>query len=228
MNQPAGWNDECVYQEARRILGAVFQYITYNEFLPVILGRDVMNQFGLNLQKSGYYTGYSDQINPSITNEFASAAYRFGHSLVNGQFRLDNQNGQAIAMDSLVNNFFQPRILYDPGRVEQYLRGMTSQNVQTVDRHVAEELSNHLFQAPGILRNTQALCFCFHSKCLLVLGQGFGNDLISRNIQRGRDHGIPGYNSMRKFCGFPAANSFDDLRPVMPVETLQRLAMLYE
>ena len=76
MNQASGWDDERVYQETRRILGAMFQHISFNEYLPVVLGRDIMNQFGLNLLTTGYYTGYSDQVNPSIANEFATAAYR--------------------------------------------------------------------------------------------------------------------------------------------------------
>jgi peroxidase len=35
--------------------------------------------------------------------------------------------------------------------------------------------------------------------------------LIAITIQRGREHGIPGYNQFREFCGIPKVQSFDEL-----------------
>jgi len=34
------WTDETIYQETRRIVAAVTQIITYDNFLPIILGKE--------------------------------------------------------------------------------------------------------------------------------------------------------------------------------------------
>lgn len=51
------WDDETLFQESRRINIGIIQHITYNEFLPILLGKEVMEKFGLVLQKEGYWDG---------------------------------------------------------------------------------------------------------------------------------------------------------------------------
>lgn len=78
------WRDEITYQETRRIVIAEMQHITYNEFLPLVLGPEYMRTFSLSPVARGHTNLYNPEVDPSITNAFATAAYRFGHSLVQG------------------------------------------------------------------------------------------------------------------------------------------------
>ena len=52
---------------------AELQAITYNEYLPALLGGE---------EHIARYTEYKDHINAGITNEFSTAAFRYFKSLV--------------------------------------------------------------------------------------------------------------------------------------------------
>lgn len=90
------WNDERLYQHGRRIVGAIMQRITYNEFAPRLLGLDYMSKFDLMLKNVGYTNHYDDGCSASILNEFAAAAFRMGHSLIRSAFPLLNKQFKPI------------------------------------------------------------------------------------------------------------------------------------
>ena len=79
------WNDEQIFQETRRIVGAQMQHITYSEFLPVILGKEAMDRYNLEPQSMGFFDQYDINTNPGTANSVSSAAFRFVASLLPGK-----------------------------------------------------------------------------------------------------------------------------------------------
>lgn len=172
--------DEEVYQTARRTVGALIQSVTYNEFLPALFGSDILPA----------YTGYDDAVDPSIANEFSTAAYRLGHSMISPEvLRLDANGLEAPEGHlDLKTGFFNPAILQSTG-IESLLRGLPAQVMQEVDSREIDALRNFLFGPPG----------------------SGGFDLASLNIQRGRDHGLASYNQARRDLGLAAKTSFSEI-----------------
>lgn len=76
------WNDEKIFQESRKVLGAQLQHITYNEFLPILLGEEVCASMGIISEPDIEKDVYNSTVDASIANNFAAAAFRFAHTLL--------------------------------------------------------------------------------------------------------------------------------------------------
>lgn len=76
------WDDERLFQEGRRILGAQLQHITYNEFLTVVLGKEASKKYGVISNQGDKEDTYHEDVNPNVSNNFAAAAFRFAHTLL--------------------------------------------------------------------------------------------------------------------------------------------------
>jgi peroxidase len=130
------WDDEKIFQEARKIVGALFQHITYNEFLPVVLGKQIMKLFDLEPKYKGeYFKKYNPKVNPNHRQGFMTAAFRFGHSLINDRLGFKLANGK-YTRRQFRELFFKPNSLYQPEGLEQLLRGLCVERSQIVDRYV--------------------------------------------------------------------------------------------
>ncbi|KAF0766189.1 peroxidase-like [Aphis craccivora] len=200
------WNDEMLYQEAKRIVVAEIQHITYNEFLPILLGKDMMDKHGLTNKKKGHWNGYDSNANPNILAAFSAAAFRFGHSLLPNVIERWSKAHGFIASKKLSDLIRRPFDLYRAGAIDEYLMGLMNQVAQAMDDSITQEVTNNLIKKPG---------------------QGFGFDLVSFNIQRGRDFGLPGYMEYRRHCGLTVANRFEDMAGFMPNSTIQRYQTIY-
>lgn len=107
------WTDEQLYQQGRKIVGAIAQRVTFTEFLPRVLGLDYLNKFGLNLLTSGYYDKYDPKCSATIFNEFAAAVFRFGHSLIRPAFERLGRSFRAVDEPlRLRKAFFNSDMLY--------------------------------------------------------------------------------------------------------------------
>ncbi|KFM75214.1 Peroxidasin-like protein, partial [Stegodyphus mimosarum] len=53
-------------------------------------------------------------------------------------------------------------------------------------------------------------------------------DLVSLNLQRGRDHGLPPYNEYRALCNKTRAKHFNDLKEDIPEHIVERIKNVYE
>ena len=170
------WNDERLFQEARRIVGALIQKITYDDYLPKVMGPPTFNLL------IGEYPGYDPRVDPGVANGFAAAAYRYGHSLVRPAFGRLGPNFQPIPQGplNLVDAFFNPDQFVESQGTDPIVRGWITENVQRADSNINFVLRTQLFE-----REEEGIV---------------GMDLASLNIQRGRDHGLPPLPVWSSFC----------------------------
>lgn len=178
-------DDETLFNHARSLARAKFQKITWYEFLPTVIGVE-------EFEKLGSYRGYNASMRVGIFNEFATAAFRFGHSQIGDTFlRLDeNWTMTDSGHLSLRDAYFNPGRILREGGIEPLMRGMLVQKAQNVDTLFTDAVRNFLFGT-----NTMGL------------------DLASIGIQRGRDHGLPDYNTVREGIGLSRRKSFAEITP---------------
>jgi hypothetical protein len=190
------WTDEQLYQEARKINIAQYQEITYNAYLPDLLGANAMRS----------YTGYKPWVDPAIATEFSTVAFRFGHSLLSGGIERQGNNGQDVlpndpagAAISLATDFFDPNVL-NPAGVVDPLTGHTSTDIDPILKGDADGVA----QADDLMAINDVRNLLFANGGL----QDNGQDLIARDVERARDDGIGSYNQVRLAYDLPAVTSF--------------------
>ena len=168
------WDDEKLYQESRKIVGALLQRITYTEYLKLIFGHDLFERL------FGSYRNYTVEVDASILNAFSTAAFRFGHSQIQDKLHRLNESFEPIEelgpLD-ISDAFFAPNQYYISGGTDPITRGLLARPSRKVNEFLAEGVTKRLFEKNGV-----------------------GEDLATRNIMRGRDHGLHSYSVWKRFC----------------------------
>jgi len=186
------WGNEKVFQETRKITSAIIQHITYNEFLPRVMGPSMMKKYSLEVQRTGYFDGYTSDCSLAIFNEFSTAAFRFGHSMISPNLTMmteeDLRRERGGEQIQLRNHFNNPDLIRSGRVLDDLVRGLVMAPMEVMDNGITQEVKDHLFEEKN--------------------RRPSGRDLAALNIQRGRDHGLPGYNKFREFCGLNRSRTF--------------------
>lgn len=204
------WDDDRIYHETRHIQAAIAQHLVMSEYLPLLIGHEMMDLYNLTEAPDGEYSnsGYDSDVSPAISHAFSTAAFRQGHTFIQGRVQLyDSKTHTNLGSEMLRNLFKRPFHFYEPGRLDKIVTGIINTPAQTYDPFVTEEISGHLFQE---------------------MGEKVGMDLTAINLARGREQGTPGYNAFREWCGLPRAEKFEDLMPYMQNRTAFYYSKLYK
>ena len=134
------WTGEQLYQRARNIVIAEIQNITYNEWLPKVVGSNALPA----------YKGFKPDVDATVNIEFAAAAMRFGHSIVSGaQDRVDEAGNVTESLTLAQAFFLTPALFERNGGADGFLRKLASDISNKLDVHIIEDLRNLLNDPPA-------------------------------------------------------------------------------
>jgi peroxidase len=163
--------DDQIFHAARDLLIGEVQAITYNDYLPALLGAGAIATYDP-------FTSFRTDRDPSISSVFSTAAFRVGHTQLSDAISFVAADG-AITTLPLQDCFFNPGCLQS-NSLEDLFRGLASTPAQQIDAKLTDAVRNFLIGGPGM-------------PTLLDLG--------AANINRGRDHGLPSYEALRSAFG---------------------------
>ncbi|MEL6608338.1 MAG: peroxidase family protein [Pseudomonadota bacterium] len=162
------WDDQELFEAARSIVEYELQKITYEEWLPHLIG-------GAAPQDVDDVDHDPDAVG-QVSLEFSTAAFRFGHTLVSGHMPRLNEDGSVFEDGhlALLDNFFNPDAVKEDG-IDSLLRGQAAEHAQELDTKVVDDLNFFLATPEGV----------------------GGFSLPALNLVRGADHGLGSYVDVR-------------------------------
>lgn len=197
------WSDEIIYQESRRIVIATIQRILYEDFLPIIIGDDFQEIYGLNEANI-----YDPTINPSTSLEFSSAASRILHAIIPVEFNFMNNDYKIENTIKITDWMSKADLIPLDDNFDKLLKGFIETPGRMLQPSYNFYMSNYLLIPPN-------------------KPQYDGRDLLALDIARGRDVGLQPYNQIRHFCGLPLASDFEDLADHIHIKDIIKLEKYY-
>lgn len=146
-----GVNPSQLFDEAQKLVRWHYQWIVLHEFLPLLVGQNVVNTV---LQRGRRFYSTRWRREPYIPVEFSVAAYRFGHSQVRGGYRINDGFAAALFGDPNGRDLNSGRPL-DPERVMDWRNFFKLNETDTpqFSQRIDTTISRPLFQLPFIPPN---------------------------------------------------------------------------
>lgn len=110
---------------------------------------------------------------------------------------------------------FNPYSLWGTGGLDSAIGSAIGTPLAKSDPYFSVELTEKLFQNP--VKTDQ-----------VTTRKTVGLDLVSLNIQRGRDHGLPAYTEWRRYCRLPAADTWQEMAAAVDSESLANMKSIYK
>lgn len=185
------WSDETLFQEARRINIATFQYnLITSKAVEASISNIPINET------------YSAERNAATTLEF-SIAYRMAHYYIHDEMLWKDEDGSEVRM---LQSDTIGHIEYLENDFDGALRGALAEVVNAGP--YGDEITNRIGKKSP---------------------NGYGADIISMDIQRARDQGLPSFLEVRRQCNIqPPVETFDDMYQIFAPENVELLRNTYE
>lgn len=163
-----------IFNAAKEIVEGEYQHIINTEFVPAMLGHEIEDK------------KFDPTVNPTISLEFSTAAYRFGHSMLSDSIERLKADGTHATDLTLGDAFINPYELNNSAgnNMQGIIAGLHDKVAQNMDEHLVDTVRN------GLL--------------------GAQDDLFARNIERNRDHGIGTLNQVRHDLGLHEYTDWND------------------
>lgn len=176
------------------------------------LGENFTSEIGLSSDETRTTDTYDETVNPAIDNAFAAAAFRFAHTLLPGLMRAaSSYNKEGIELHKML---FNPYSLWGQRGVDDALKSAVDTPLGQSHANFTKELTEKLFMNNNATGKATK--------------KSFGLDLVSLNIQRGRDHGLPSYPEWRKHCHLPAVDTWEEMALAVDNHSLSDMQRLFK
>lgn len=205
------WNDEKLFQEARKWTIAIWQHIVVDELIPTMVGNKAFRKSTLNDKYKD--SDYDPNVDPRTGNLFASAALRWGHSMTPRRIYPMNPKTNKRIVATKEQLFKHQSGLDNPGTSEYIFvhQGGQVNAFATPDEYMAWLSA----QLPADVKPDHAILYGIIKQRGMRLDR-FVEDSLTRieisscfspnltisvpafTIFRGRTHGLLGYNELRQ------------------------------